>query len=267
MAATGTLQTDNRKVQVATGTRLLGLPQLPEMANGVAGQGSSGQRHDRGADNLCEGSDVHVPRQQEACGDRRHAHGQIADDEHDGAAPSITISRGVRRFSSSTEMPALAARTNNANPPSIGEAECSMSRKERGSIRSNAFAPRFCRFLDIFIITTRTSTATAAIAFVRNRSSDREACRALRGRAARRSPVSSDYDVIPTAGCCISEFLCARLLRCLIGLAAPGLPALLRVRLLGGARRGSGRPSAGRSDRRARGAGPSYGCERSQRGE
>src|SRR5258706_8489353 len=71
-----------------------------------------------------------------------------------------------------------------------------------------------------------------------------EARRALRGRAARRSPVSSDYDVVPTTRFSISEFLCARLSRCLIGAAAPGPPALLRVRLLG-PHRGSGRPNVG----------------------
>src|SRR5712675_2613339 len=76
-----------------------------------------------------------------------------------------------------------------------------------------------------------------------------EARRTLRGRAARRSPVSSDYDVVPTARFYISEFLCARLSRCLIGAAAPGPPALRRVRLLAPPHRGSGRPTVRRGNR------------------
>ena len=88
---------------------------------------------------------------------------------------------------------------------------------------------------------------------------------ALRGRAARRSPVSSDYDVIPTARFYISEFLCAHP-QCLNGAAAPDPPALLRVRLLRRPHRDSGRPTAGRGYRpRARCAGPPSGREGSQR--
>jgi hypothetical protein len=48
---------------------------LPEIANGTAGQGSTGQRHQHGAEDLRDGDDVHVLRQQEACRDRGHAHG------------------------------------------------------------------------------------------------------------------------------------------------------------------------------------------------
>src|SRR5580704_802722 len=54
-------------------------------------------------------------------------------------------------------------------------------------------------------------------------------------------PVSSDYDVSPTARSYISEFLHARLPKRLNGAAAPGgPPALLRVRLLGQPHRGLG---------------------------
>src|ERR1700722_7979521 len=92
-----------------------------------------------------------------------------------------------------------------------------------------------------------------------------EARRALRGRAARRSPVSLDYNVIATARFSISEFLCARLPPCLNGAAAPGPPAMLRVRLLGRPQRHSGRPNAGPGYHRARCAGPPSGRERAQR--
>jgi len=71
-----------------------------------------------------------------------------------------------------------------------------------------------------------------------------EARRTLRGRAARRSAgiIALRWSFLPPASC-ISEFLCARLSRCLIGAAALGPPALLRVRLLGRPHRGSGRPT------------------------
>jgi hypothetical protein len=46
--------------------RAFKIDSLPVMTNGAAGQGSSGQRHEYGAEDLRDGEDVHVPRQQEA---------------------------------------------------------------------------------------------------------------------------------------------------------------------------------------------------------